>query len=676
MFKKILIANRGEIACRVIASAKQMGIKTVAVHSDADRDALHVRLADESYSLGGMSASESYLRGCAIIAAMKAHDAEAVHPGYGFLSENADFATAVAKAGFSFIGPPPKAIAVMGDKIESKMLARKAGVSIIAGSDGAIANVDEARAFAQKIGYPIMVKASAGGGGKGMRVVEKEGELADALRLAMSEAKASFGDERVFIEKLITSPRHIEIQVLADSHGHVIYLGERDCSVQRRHQKVIEEAPSPFVDEDMRRRMGEQAVALAKKVGYVSAGTVEFVAGGDGSFYFLEMNTRLQVEHPVTELVTGLDLVEWMIKIAAGEKLTIEQNDVTIDGWAMEARIYAEDPARGFLPSTGRLVRHAPPPATQESDHIIRLDTGVEEGSDISIYYDPMIAKLCAWSPHRATTIEALRHALDQYDIKGVAHNGYFLSDLLLNEEFCKTGVTTQFIQNYYPEGYQASLRVPLSETIFPLVAAYMRQIMDQLERTIEDQLESEGHAQTSFREKVWVVVMGQEQIPVTLAFEETLGHDCVMEMAGRKHEFHGSWRPHERLLACRVDGVWHHIQLEMGHGFYQLTHAGQMASVLVLESRVADYYRLMPAKKVVDLSRFLLAPMPGLLVSLAVKEGDAVRQGQELAVIEAMKMENILRADKDAVVQSIDAAQGDSLAVDQVIMTFADSSS
>jgi propionyl-CoA carboxylase alpha chain len=661
MFGKILIANRGEIACRVIHTAKRMGIATVAVYSDADRDSLAVRMADEAVHLGPSPAAESYLVADKVLAAIQQTGAEAVHPGYGFLSENADFARTLEKAGVTFIGPPPDAIAAMGDKIESKKLADAAGVSTVPGHLGVIEDADAAIEIAKGIGYPVMIKASAGGGGKGMRIARGEDEVADGFRSAQNEARSSFADDRIFIEKYIEEPRHIEIQVLADGHGNVIYLGERECSIQRRHQKVIEEAPSLALDEATRAAMGEQACALARAVDYRSAGTVEFIVDQDRNFYFLEMNTRLQVEHPVTEMVTGLDLVEIMFQIAAGEPLPLIQADVRTDGWAIEARVYAEDPARNFLPAIGRLARYRPPDTSGGS---VRIDTGVGEGSDISMFYDPMISKLVTHGPDRTAAIARMRAALDAYYIRGTGNNTAFLASVLAHPRFAEGRLSTDFIDDEYPDGYAPVHPEGDLRDRFLAVAAFIHSKSDARRRQI-------GHAGTPFGPSgaadltVW---FGSEATQVAIRHG---GDGALVSIEGREIDIAADWAIGEPLLAATIAGDAATFQVDRVGTGYRLTHGGAEAAVRVLTRRASELNALMPEKVPPDRSKFLLSPMPGLLVSLAVEDGAQVRAGEELAVVEAMKMENILHAVADGTVKKINAAPGDSLAVDQIILEF-----
>ena len=661
MIKKILIANRGEIACRVIKTARKMGISTVAIYSDADRNSLHRLIADESVYIGPAPSAESYLVIDNILAAIKKTGADAVHPGYGFLSENAAFAKALDKEGVTFIGPPVGAITAMGDKIASKKLAEKANVSTVPGHTEAVRDPEDAVQIAKDIGYPVMLKASAGGGGKGMRLARNDEECRDGLERAVNEAKSSFGDDRVFVEKYIGEPRHIEIQIIADKHGNTVYMGERECSIQRRHQKVLEEAPSPFLDEAMRQAMGKQAVALAKAVDYYSAGTVEFIVDDKKNFFFLEMNTRLQVEHPVTELITGQDLVELMIKVAANEELPFGQDDVKLNGWALEARVYAEDPFRNFLPSIGRLVRYQSP---QETHHV-RVDTGVTEGGEISIYYDPMIAKLITFGADRTEAIQHMRTALDSYYIRGVTHNIGFLSALIAHSRFQSGNITTNFIDEEYPDGFHPQ-DLPAEDPIIQvIVAASIHHAYQQRAASISGQVAGHGRQ----FDDTWVVVTKDGHHPVTVR-RMTNGYSVIVD--GTTHEFQTDWQPGEPLLRGNLaDDENLVFQVERENIAYRLTHGGSQDDVLVLSPAHAELNALMPVKVPPDTSKLLLSPMPGLLISLAVAEGQEVKAGEELAVIEAMKMENVLRAERDAVVSSIKATTGESLMVDQVIMDF-----
>ncbi|MBK9082099.1 MAG: acetyl/propionyl/methylcrotonyl-CoA carboxylase subunit alpha [Rhizobiales bacterium] len=667
MFKKILIANRGEIACRVIKTARKMGIKTVAVYSDADRDALHVEMADEKVNIGPAPAAESYLVIDKIIAACKQTGAEAVHPGYGFLSERAAFAEALKANNIVFIGPNPKAIEAMGDKIESKKFANAAKVSTVPGFLGVIENPEHAVTIADEIGYPVMIKASAGGGGKGMRIAWSASEVAEGFARAKSEAASSFGDDRVFVEKFIVNPRHIEIQVLGDKHGNVVYLGERECSIQRRNQKVIEEAPSPLLDEATRRKMGEQAVALAKAVGYDSAGTVEFVAGQDRSFFFLEMNTRLQVEHPVTELITGVDLVEQMIRVAAGEKLALTQADVKLNGWAVESRIYAEDPTRNFLPSTGRLVKYRPPAETTEHGVTVRNDTGVYEGGEISIYYDPMIAKLVTHAHDRPTAIEAQARALDQFYVDGIRHNIPFLSALMDHPRWKEGKLSTGFIAEEFPEGFIAGKAEGETAHRIAAVAAHVDHVMNVRKRMITGQMRA-PKAVEFLRERT--VEFGRQQIDV--AIEDGDGALVVRFGEGHAHRVTSDWRPSQPVWTGLIDGKPAAAQVRAILNGFRIDHGGVSVEARVYTRREAALARLMPEKKAADTSKTLLCPMPGLVKAIMVVEGQEAKAGEPLCIVEAMKMENVLRAERDVTVTKLRCKPGDSLAVDAVIMEFA----
>ncbi|MFL6726149.1 MAG: biotin carboxylase N-terminal domain-containing protein [Sphingomicrobium sp.] len=697
MFKKILIANRGEIACRVIRTARRMGIKTVAVYSDADARAPHVKMADESVRLGPAPASESYLKAELIIDACKATGAQAVHPGYGFLSERESFAKALAKAGIAFIGPPPKAIAAMGDKIESKKLAQKAGVNIVPGHLGDIATTAQAVKIAKDIGYPVMMKASAGGGGKGMRLAWNEKDVREGFESVKREGLNSFGDDRVFIERFIEQPRHIEIQLLGDSHGNIVYLNERECSIQRRHQKVVEEAPSPFVSPEMRKAMGEQAVALARAVGYYSAGTVELIVNGADpsgkSFYFLEMNTRLQVEHPVTEEITGLDLVEQMIRVAAGEKLAFTQDDVKLDGWAVETRVYAEDPYRGFLPSTGRLVRYRPPRTTPapsgagksraaakgrgtpdspspnlssegERGTRVRVDDGVADGGEVSMFYDPMIAKLITWAPSRMQAIDAQIAALDQFVIDGISDNVDFLSALMQHPRFRSGDITTGFIAEEYPDGFAGAPADAQLIADLTAIAGMVSVITDERAAEISDQLGPRTHLSCDRIARI----AGEEH---RVRIKPYTGGTLAVTDDGDLVDIVGRWVPGQRLLSVIVDGRRRIVQVHRAGRNWELQTRGRTHRVQVLPPHVAELSKHMIEKVPPDLSRLLLAPMPGLLTRLDVAVGDQVEPGQPVAVMEAMKMENILRAGRAATVKATPAKAGDSLAVDQVIVEF-----
>ena len=650
LFDKILIANRGEIACRVIRTCRRLGIKTVAVYSEADADALHVREADEKVFIGPSPATQSYLLIDKIVEACRQTGAQAVHPGYGFLSEKEAFQKALVAAGIFFIGPDAHAIYAMGDKIESKKLAQAAGVSTVPGHLAAIPNADEAVKIANAIGYPVMIKASAGGGGKGMRIAYNDVEAKEGFVSATNEAKASFADDRVFIEKYVEEPRHIEIQLIADGHGNCLYLWERECSIQRRHQKVIEEAPSPFLDAKTRKAMGEQAVALAKAVKYKSAGTVEFIVDKGRNFYFLEMNTRLQVEHPVTELITGLDLVELMIRVAAGEKLPLQQKDVKLNGWAMEARLYAEDPFRNFLPSTGRLVKYREP----EPGPDVRVDTGVYEGGEISMFYDPMIAKLCSHGKTRNQAIERMRRALDEFYVRGVSHNVPFLAALMAHPRFVAGKLTTNFIAEEFKGGFSTAYLPPRDPVVLAAVAAVADRIQGHRAGTVQDER---------------VILLNRAPIEVAITGS---GSQFVVETGDRRLEVETSWSPGEPLLRATVDRAPVVVQVDAAGSGWRLIHAGGQAEALVLTPRQAELYALMPVKAAPDTSKFLLSPMPGLLASVAVSEGQEVKAGEALAVVEAMKMENVLRAVQDGTVKVLHAKPGDSLKVDQKILEFA----
>jgi propionyl-CoA carboxylase alpha chain len=674
MFKKILIANRGEIACRVIKTAKKMGIASVAVYSEADADALHVELADEAVLIGPAPSRESYLVADKIIAAAKATGAEAIHPGYGFLSENEDFARRVEEEGLVFIGPKHHSIAAMGDKIASKKLANEARVNTIPGWNEAIESAAQAVRIARDIGYPVMIKASAGGGGKGLRVAFDDKEAHEGFSACRNEARASFGDDRVFIEKFVESPRHIEIQVLGDAHGNVVHLNERECSIQRRHQKVIEEAPSPFISDATRKAMGEQAVALAKAVKYQSAGTVEFVVGKDQGFYFLEMNTRLQVEHPVTECITGLDLVELMIRVAAGEPLPLAQADVRRDGWAMECRINAEDPFRGFLPSTGRLVRYLPPPADMVAAAPVpdgggvRVDTGVYEGGEIPMYYDSMIAKLIVHGRDRDDAIARMREALNAFVIRGISSNIPFQAALLAHPQFVAGDFNTGFIAEHYGRGFRAE-DVPHEDPNF-LIALAAGAYRRYLERAAAISGQLEGHGVRVGNDFVAAVKgEGGRHRFVPLRIEVEGATRVVIE--GREYALKASWRFGGIRAHGSCNGKPFAAQLER-HGLWiRVDHNGLRLDVQLMSARAAELLRKMPFKAPPDLSKFLLSPMPGLLVQVAVQPGQKVSAGERLAVIEAMKMENVLTATHDGTVAELLANKGESLAVDQPILSF-----
>ena len=679
MFKKILIANRGEIACRVIKTARKMGIKTVAVYSDADAQALHVRMADEAVNIGPPPANQSYIVIDKIMAAVKETGAEAVHPGYGFLSENAKFAEALEAAGVAFIGPPVGAIEKMGDKITSKKIAQEANVSTVPGHMGLIEDAEEAVKISNEIGYPVMIKASAGGGGKGMRIAWDDDGAREGFQSSKNEAANSFGDDRIFIEKFVTQPRHIEIQVLCDTHGNGIYLGERECSIQRRQQKVIEEAPSPFIDEATRKAMGEQSVALANAVDYASAGTVEFIVDGDRNFYFLEMNTRLQVEHPVTELITGVDLVEQMIRVAYGEKLAMKQSDVTLTGWAMESRLYAEDPYRGFLPSIGRLTTYRPPTEVAagplvtngkwqgDADvgtHAVRNDTGVYDGGEISMYYDPMIAKLCTWAPTRAEAIEEMRVALDSFEVEGIGHNIPFLSAVYDHEKFTSGNMTTAFIEEEFPDGFDG---VDLPEdtlTTIGAAAVAMYRVCEIRRAQISGRMDN--HERKVGQD--WVVTLGDTALNAHVDADK---QGATVAINGTDYRVESAWTPGQPLAKLTVNGATLVMKVAQISAGFQVRYRGANMAVRVRTPRQAQLAKLMPVKLPADTSKMLLCPMPGLIVKLDVQVGDEVQDGQALCTVEAMKMENILRAEKKAVVTKINAAAGDSLSVDDVIMEF-----
>ncbi len=662
MFKKILIANRGEIACRVIKSARKLGIKTVAVYSDADAGALHVEMADEAVHIGPSPAARSYLLGDKIIEACIATGAEAVHPGYGFLSEREWFAKACADKGIAFIGPPPAAIAAMGDKIESKKLAVAAGVSVVPGFVGEISDTDHAAKIAGEIGYPVMMKASAGGGGKGMRLAYTEQDVREGFAQVRAEAKNAFGDDRVFIEKFVQEPRHIEIQLIGDQHGNVYYLNERDCSIQRRHQKVVEEAPSPFVTPEMRKAMGEQAVQLAKAVGYFSAGTVEFIAGADRSFYFLEMNTRLQVEHPVTEMITGLDLVELMLRVAAGEKLPFTQKDVKLNGWAMETRVYAEDPYRNFLPSIGRLVKYRAP----NEGNGVRVDTGVVEGSEISMFYDPMIAKLITYGKTRLEAADLQIKALDDYYIRGIGHNRDFLSAVMQHPRF-RDGkmVTTAFIAEEYPDGFQGMPTPPERAQMLVAIAAVIHVIETHRMQLIDGQLNGHG----AQYDDDWVVSLGKINHAVNVS-ETAAGYE--VKVGKTIFVIATQWQIGEPVFQATVNGANISVEIDRLTVGMKLHHHGASHRATVYTPRAAQMAAHMIEKTLPDMSKYLICPMPGLVVSIDVKLGDIVQAGQALCTVEAMKMQNILRAEKTATIGKINAAPGESLAVDAVILEFA----
>ena len=665
MFDKILIANRGEIACRVIKTAKQMGIKTVAVFSDADRNALHVQMADEAVNIGPPPANQSYIDIEKVISAVKKTNAQAVHPGYGFLSENAKFAKSLSDIGVTFIGPPQNAIESMGDKITSKKIAQEAGVNTVPGYMGVIKDEDEALSISEKIGYPVMIKASAGGGGKGMRIAWNDSEVKEGFQSSKNEAASSFGDDRIFIEKFVTQPRHIEIQVLADTKGNCIYLGERECSIQRRNQKVVEEAPSSFLDEKTRRKMGEQACNLAKAVGYSSAGTVEFIVDKDKNFYFLEMNTRLQVEHPVTELITGIDLVEQMILVATGKPLSITQKDIKLTGWAIESRLYAEDPYRNFLPSIGRLTRYRPPAEIKDKHSIVRNDTGVYEGGEISMYYDPMIAKLCTWAPDRAKAIEQMRIALDRFEVEGIGHNLPFLSAVMDHKKFISGKITTAFIAEEYSEGFNG---VDLNDDEIKdlaACAAAMNRVAEIRRTKISGRMDN--HERRVGDD--WVVQIAGKVFLVNV-LADTAGANVIFEDE-TSIRISGDWLPGKKLANMTAGDKNLVIKINKITGGFRMRTRGADLKVLVRTPRQAELSKHMQEKLPPDTSKMLLCPMPGLLVKIDVEIGQEVQEGQPLCTVEAMKMENILRAERKGVVAKINSSVGDSLAVDDIILEF-----
>ena len=665
MFNKILIANRGEIACRVIKTAKQMGIKTVAVFSDADRNALHVQMADEAVNIGPPPANQSYIDIEKVISAVKKTNAQAVHPGYGFLSENAKFAKSLSDIGVTFIGPPENAIESMGDKITSKKIAQEAGVNTVPGYMGVIKDENEALSISEKIGYPVMIKASAGGGGKGMRIAWNDSEVKEGFQSSKNEAASSFGDDRIFIEKFVTQPRHIEIQVLADTKGNCIYLGERECSIQRRNQKVVEEAPSSFLDEKTRRKMGEQACNLAKAVGYSSAGTVEFIVDKDKNFYFLEMNTRLQVEHPVTELITGIDLVEQMILVATGKPLSITQKDIKLTGWAIESRLYAEDPYRNFLPSIGRLTRYRPPAEIKDKHSIVRNDTGVYEGGEISIYYDPMIAKLCTWAPDRAKAIEQMRIALDRFEVEGIGHNLPFLSAVMDHKKFISGKITTAFIAEEYSEGFNG---VDLNDDEIKdlaACAAAMNRVAEIRRTKISGRMDN--HERRVGDD--WVVQIAGKVFLVNV-LADTAGANVIFEDE-TSIRISGDWLPGKKLANMTAGDKNLVIKINKITGGFRMRTRGADLKVLVRTPRQAELSKHMQEKLPPDTSKMLLCPMPGLLVKIDVEIGQEVQEGQPLCTVEAMKMENILRAERKGVVAKINSSVGDSLAVDDIILEF-----
>ncbi|WP_411286954.1 acetyl-CoA carboxylase biotin carboxylase subunit [Phenylobacterium sp.] len=658
MFSKILIANRGEIAVRIIKTCRRMGIATVVVYSDADADSLAVEMADEAVHIGPPAASESYLVADKIVDAVRQTGAQAVHPGFGFLSENAGFARRLAAEGIVFIGPNPHAIEAMGDKIESKKFATKAGISVVPGHVGEIDDTAHAVKISEEIGYPVMLKASAGGGGKGIRVAWNRKDVQEGFPAVKAEAKSSFGDDRIFIEKFIESPRHIEIQVLGDKHGHVVHLFERECSIQRRNQKVIEEAPSPLLDAKTRKAMGDQAVALASAVNYDSAGTVEFVAGQDRSFFFLEMNTRLQVEHPVTELITGVDLVEQMIRSAYGEPLPFAQKDLKIDGWAIESRIYAEDPYRGFLPSIGRLVRYDPPAEDDTGPIRVRNDAGVREGDEISMFYDPMISKLSTWAPERIAAIDAMGRALEDFHIEGLGHNVPFLAAVMDQERFRSGKLSTNYIKDEFPDGFHGTAATEFQRDLMAAVACAMHRVVTR-------------RAAPQLMRDDWIVIENGERRSVRV----TNGAALTVEFLGEGRTLRLEdidWRPGKPTFAGVLDGRAFTARVRPAAEGFVIRHRGAQASVLVLTPRSAELHEKLPPKKAADTSKMVLSPMPGLVVTLDVVPGQQVRAGEAVAVVEAMKMQNIIRAERDGVVKTVGAKAGDSVAADEVLVEFA----
>ena len=658
MFNKILIANRGEIACRIISTAARMGIKSVTVFSEVDTNARHVRLADEAIPIGPASSKDSYLSHSKLLEALAKSEADSVHPGYGFLSENRDFAQAVIEAGATFIGPSPDAMAAMGDKIQSKKIAREANVNVIPGFLGEVRDEQHAIKIANDINYPVMIKASSGGGGKGMRIARNDDELSQGFGSAQNEALASFGDDRLLIERYIQQPRHIEVQVLGDTQGNIIHLNERECSIQRRHQKVIEEAPSTFVAPDLRSRMGRQAINLAKKVGYFSAGTVEFIVGSDKEFFFLEMNTRLQVEHPITEMITGLDLVEEMIRVAAGKPLRISQKDISIDGWAIEARIYAEDPERGFLPSTGRLVQYRPPGNTKH----VRLDSGVEEGDEISIFYDPMVGKLITHSSDRKTAILKMQEALDSFVIRGFSHNVTFLNSVLNHAKFIEGDLTTDFIKENYPNGFDSTICCKDTREILIAVGS-LAHITEIKRRCLISDRSDDGRYQPS---EDWVATVGNEETYVNIQGVEG-GYDIKVDSQNVFVE--GEWALGSPLFVGQVNQSKVHVQITPLLEGYCISYSGVQAPVILRRSRAAELLRKIPRKTPEDTSRFLLSPMPGRVMAVSVQVGDSVKAGDELVVVDAMKMENVLCAERDGMVVDVRVSAGDSIVVDQIIL-------
>ncbi|MBN8608520.1 MAG: acetyl/propionyl/methylcrotonyl-CoA carboxylase subunit alpha [Caulobacterales bacterium] len=664
MFDKILIANRGEVAVRIIHTARRMGIKTVVVYSEADRDSLAVDMADETVFIGPAPAAQSYLVIDKIVDAARQTGAQAIHPGFGFLSEKAEFADRLLAEKITFIGPNPNAIRAMGDKIESKKSAQAAGVSCVPGFIGEIEGVDHAVQISEEIGYPVMIKASAGGGGKGIRVAYNRKEVEEGFPAVRAEAKGAFGDDRIFIEKFVTAPRHIEIQVMGDKHGNVIHLFERECSIQRRNQKVIEEAPSPLLDEKTRNAMGEQAVALAKAVNYDSAGTVEFVASGaDKSFYFLEMNTRLQVEHPVSEMITGLDLVEQMIRVAAGEPLKIKQKDLKIKGWAIESRIYAEDPHRNFLPSIGRLRTYTTPTEGKEGDLTLRNETGVREGDEISMFYDPMIAKLVTHGPTRIAAIDAQARALDQFLIEGIADNIPFLGAVMEEAEFRSGDITTAYIKKHFPEGFEGVAPTKDQEKLLLSVAAYARAF------TAKRAAQISGQANGAEGRRDWVVILDKQHHAADVALDDK---GATITLDGKAHRLDTGARPGARIIEGKFDGKPFAVKLKAEPQGYQLRHRGITARAIVASPRAAELYKKIPEKQKADTSKLIVSPMPGLVISIDVKAGQEVKAGEGVAIVEAMKMQNIIRAERDGVIAKVNVAAGASVAADEVMIELA----
>ncbi len=666
MFEKILIANRGEIAVRIIKTCRRMGVKTVVVYSDADADSMAVEMADEAVRIGPAPASESYLVMDKIVDAVRATGAEAVHPGFGFLSENPDFAKRLEAENIVFIGPNPHAIEAMGDKISSKKLAAEAGVSTVPGHMGLIADTAEAVKISPVIGYPVMIKASAGGGGKGIRVAYSDAEVEEGFPAVKAEAMNAFGDDRIFIEKFIESPRHVEIQVLGDKHGITIYLFERECSIQRRNQKVIEEAPSPLLDEDTRKKMGEQAVALAKAVNYDSAGTVEFVASGaDRSFYFLEMNTRLQVEHPVTEMITGVDLVEQMLRVASGEELSIRQEDLKINGWAVESRVYAEDPYRNFLPSIGRLKRFHPPEEGALGGGAVRMDSGVREGDEISMFYDPMIAKLVTHGPNRDAALDTQAEALDRFHIEGIQDNIPFVAAVADEARFRSGDITTAYIKDEFPDGFAGVAPTPHQETMLICAAAFVHCTLASRAANISGRLAPPEGAR-----REWIVILGEAHHPVTIA--RTGGEASITINGGEAHSFVSAWKPGAHLVEAVLDGDPIAVKFADRTEGYVFRHRGVSLRALVCTPRVAELHAKLPEKEAPDLSKLIVSPMPGLVVSISVSVGQEVKAGEAICVVEAMKMQNIIRAEADGAVKAVNVEAGDSVAADAVMVEFA----